>query len=75
MSCPSTESSNERIDLLRKRNRLFENFLENPKKIYLAVEIRRLDDELFGQKTDGLLTPRRRPQNPLRRGIKRPHFQ
>jgi hypothetical protein len=54
---------------------LFENFLENPKKIYLAVEIRRLDDELFGQKTDGLLTPRRRPQNPLRRGIKRPHFQ
>jgi len=29
---------------------LFDNFLENPKKIYLAVEIKRLDDELFGDR-------------------------
>jgi len=50
VSHPSTESSNERIDLLKKRKRLFDNFLENPKKIYLAVEIKRLDDELFGDR-------------------------
>ena len=47
MAAISIDWQSVREELTRKRKELFDCFLKHPEHIHFAVEVRRLDDELF----------------------------
>lgn len=42
------ESEAKREELKARRKRLFERFVKNPENIRLAIEIKRMDDQVAG---------------------------